>query len=222
MNRARILARSIGCESNLRQISLALSLYVNDFEVHPLYADASTQAGAHQIRIWDKTLLPYCGRNSKLFQCPAWKPADIWNGGPPTGPTPEYSVNGFNFCYGYNAFGTRPPPLEAGLGLGGINYPNTCPVPAATVREPSDMIAIGDYRGLMTYQANGLLNPWSYVDNQSNEYLRSRHPQGAKVTFCDAHVESLGRKKRWPLKEADVEYSRRWNNDNQPHRETWP
>jgi prepilin-type N-terminal cleavage/methylation domain-containing protein/prepilin-type processing-associated H-X9-DG protein len=221
-SRTEVSAKSIACRSNLRQIGLALSLYVDDFEVYPLYADASRDPGDRQIRVWDKALLPYCGRNSKLFQCPAWKPADIWNGGPPTGPTPEYSVNGFNFCYGYNAFGTRPPPHEAGLGLGGVNYPNTCPVPSGIVLKPSEMIAIGDYRGLMTYQAIGLLNPWSYVDDQSKDYLRSRHPQGANVTFCDSHVESLGRKKRWPLSAADSAYAKRWNNDNQPHSETWP
>jgi len=84
------------------------------------------------------------------------------------------------------------------------------------------LIAVGDYRGLMVYQAIGLINPWSYVDNQSSHYLRSRHPRGANVAFCDGHAESLGRKQRWPLSQADHSYSQRWNNDNQPHPETWP
>src|SRR5262249_7139246 len=117
---------------------------------------------------------------------------------------------------------TKPPPLDSGLGLGGLDFPNTRPVPEALVLHPSDMIAVGDYEGLMVYRANGVMNPWAYVDEHSKDYLRSRHPQGANVTFCDTHVESLGRTKRWPLGAADAYYGKRWNNDNQPHPETWP
>jgi len=222
MNRTKVCAKSIACESNLRQMGLALSQYVNEFAVYPLYADATANRAQLPNSLWDTTLLAYCGRNRKLLECPAWKWADVWGDGFPTSPPVDYSVNGFNFCYGYNAFGTQPPPNVTGLGLGGLDFPNTRPVPESIVQQPSDMIAVGDYRGLMAYQANGVMNPWSYVDNHSDEYLRSRHPQGANVTFCDDHVESLGRKKRWPLSEADSDYAKRWNNDNQPHRDTWP
>jgi prepilin-type N-terminal cleavage/methylation domain-containing protein len=118
MNRAKVSARSIACESNLRQIGMALNLHVNDFGAYPLYADANPDLADRLSGLWDKTLLEYCGRNRKLFECPAWKWADVWGGGVAASPPVDYSVNGFNFCYGYNAFGTRPPPLDAGLGLG--------------------------------------------------------------------------------------------------------
>jgi prepilin-type processing-associated H-X9-DG protein len=222
LSHARISAKSIACENNLHQIGLALSLHVGDFGAYPLYADATPNRPRLPNGLWDTSLLNYAGRNRKLLECPAWKWADVWSGGFPASPPVDYSVNGFNFCYGYNAFGTRPPPLDAGLGLGGLDYPNTRPVPESSVLHPSDMIAVGDYRGLMVYQANGLMNPWNYVDDQSFDYLRSRHPQGANVTFCDGHVISLGRKKRWPLSQGDSDYAKRWNNDNQPHPETWP
>jgi prepilin-type N-terminal cleavage/methylation domain-containing protein/prepilin-type processing-associated H-X9-DG protein len=221
VSRAKVSARSIACENNLQQIGLSLSLYVNDFSAYPLYADATPNRPAPPGGLWDTSLLAYCGRNRKIFECPAWKWADVWGDGVPMSPQVEFSVNGFNFCYGYNAFGTRPPPQDSGLGLGGLNYPNTRPIPEALVQRPSDMIAVGDYQGLMVYQANGVMNPWSYVDDQSSEYLRSRHPNGANMTFCDGRAESLGRKKRWPLSQADGDYTKRWNNDNQPHPETW-
>jgi prepilin-type processing-associated H-X9-DG protein len=222
LSRTQVSARSIACRSNLRQIALALNDYLCDFDAYPLYASAKATPADPLNGLWDHALLPYCGRNRKLFECPAWTWKDAWGDGVPTSLPVDYSVNGFNFCYGYNAFGTRPPPLDAGLGLGGLDYPNTHPVRASFVRQPSDLIAVGDYRGLMVYQANGLMNPWVYVDDQSADYLRSRHPHGANVTFCDSHVESLGRKRRWPLSGADSEYAKRWNNDNQPHPETWP
>jgi prepilin-type processing-associated H-X9-DG protein/prepilin-type N-terminal cleavage/methylation domain-containing protein len=222
MNRTKVCAKSIACESNLRQIGLALGQYVNDFGVYPLYADGTPNRPAVPDGLWDASLLAYCGHNRKLFECPAWKWADAWGSGVPMSPQVDYSVNGFNFCYGYNAFGTRPPEAEVGLGLGGLDYPNTRPVPESIVRQPSDLIAVGDYRGLMAYQVNGLLDPWVYVDDHSDDYLRSRHPQGANMLFCDGHVKSLGREKRWPLSQGDGDYARRWNNDNQSHPETWP
>jgi prepilin-type processing-associated H-X9-DG protein len=45
-----------------------------------------------------------------------------------------------------------------------------------------------------------------------------RHNQGANAVFCDAHVE-FGKQPAWVGKTDDVRS--RWNNDNQPHRETW-
>lgn len=222
ISRTQVSARSIACQRNLGQIGLALNLYTSDWHAYPLWSGASADPTQPLNGLWDKALLAYCGRGPKLLECPAWKWADVWDGGVPQSPPVAYSVNGFNFCYGYNAFGTRPPPLAVGLGLGGLDYPNTRPVPDAIVREPTDLIAVGDYRGLMVYQANGLMNPWVYVNDRSYDYLQSRHPQGANVTFCDAHVESLGRKKRWPLSKADSVYAQRWNNDHQPHAETWP
>jgi prepilin-type N-terminal cleavage/methylation domain-containing protein/prepilin-type processing-associated H-X9-DG protein len=222
LSHTKVSARSIACANNLRQISLALSLYVTDFGVYPLYASATGNPSHRPDGLWDTALLSCGGGNRKLFECPAWKWADAWGNGSPASPPVDYSVNGFNFCYGYNAFGTRPPSDPVGLGLGGLDYPNTQPVPEALVLQPSDMIAVGDYRGLMVYQAIGLLNPWNFVDDQSPDYLRSRHPQGANMTFCDGHVLSLARKKRWPMTWGDSDYAKRWNNDNQPHPETWP
>jgi prepilin-type N-terminal cleavage/methylation domain-containing protein/prepilin-type processing-associated H-X9-DG protein len=222
LSHTKVSAKSIACANNLRQIGLALQMYVNDFGVYPLYESATGNPSHRPDGLWDTTLLSCGVGNRKLFQCPSWNWADAWGSGVPMSPQVDYSVNGFNFCYGYNAFGTRPPSDPVGLGLGGLDYPNTQPVPEPMVKQPSDMIAVGDYRGLMVYQANGLLDPWNYVNDQSPDYLRSRHPQGVNVTFCDSHVESLGRKKRWPMAWGDSGYAKRWNNDNQPHRETWP
>src|SRR5215470_3583394 len=60
ISRTEVSTRSIACKSNLRQIGLALSLYVDEFEFYPLYADATPHPDDHQIRVWDKALLPYC------------------------------------------------------------------------------------------------------------------------------------------------------------------
>jgi prepilin-type processing-associated H-X9-DG protein len=44
------------------------------------------------------------------------------------------------------------------------------------------------------------------------------HNRGANIVFCDGHVE-YGKKKGW-IKPTDAA-RKRWNNDNQPHPETW-
>ena len=46
---------------------------------------------------------------------------------------------------------------------------------------------------------------------------RSRHPGGVNAVFCDGHVEHVKRAKLF-----DIHYApERWNNDHQPHPETW-
>jgi prepilin-type processing-associated H-X9-DG protein len=68
------------------------------------------------------------------------------------------------------------------------------------------MLAIGD--------GEGTLHP--YTPDFGGMY--GTHNQGANAVFCDGHVE-FGKVSNW-LK-ADDAHRRRWNNDNQPHPETW-
>jgi hypothetical protein len=49
--------------------------------------------------------------------------------------------------------------------------------------------------------------------------LAPRHNKGENIVFCDVHVE-YAKHTVW-LKKTDLA-RQRWNNDNQPHRETWP
>jgi prepilin-type processing-associated H-X9-DG protein len=46
----------------------------------------------------------------------------------------------------------------------------------------------------------------------------NRHKSGANIVFCDGHVE-WAKQSKW-IERTD-EAARRWNNDNQPHRELW-
>lgn len=57
-SRAREKARSTSCQSNLKQVSLAILMYCQDWdEVYPTAGD------------WSDKLMPYC-RNEQLFICP--------------------------------------------------------------------------------------------------------------------------------------------------------
>jgi prepilin-type processing-associated H-X9-DG protein len=48
--------------------------------------------------------------------------------------------------------------------------------------------------------------------------LGTVHNAGANIVFCDGHVE-YGKKQAW-IKPTEAA-RKRWNNDNQPHSETW-
>jgi prepilin-type processing-associated H-X9-DG protein len=84
------------------------------------------------------------------------------------------------------------------------------------VRVPSDMIAIAD-----AYE-EGLRNPTMLYPEApwgpQHSALGTPHSLGANLAFCDGHVE-YGKKKQW-IKPTEAA-RKRWNNDNQPHPETW-
>ncbi|PYL01555.1 MAG: hypothetical protein DME19_01215 [Verrucomicrobia bacterium] len=58
----------------------------------------------------------------------------------------------------------------------------------------------------------------SDVSIQYFGYIGAIHNDGANVLFCDGHVESA-KQRKW--QEPTDTARRRWNNDNQPHPETW-
>jgi prepilin-type processing-associated H-X9-DG protein len=79
-------------------------------------------------------------------------------------------------------------------------------MPEHAVRVPSDMLALGDVVG------------WSRIISPGGSSVADHHRGGANLVFCDGHVES-GKQSKWikPTEEA----RKRWNNDHQPHPETW-
>jgi prepilin-type processing-associated H-X9-DG protein len=48
--------------------------------------------------------------------------------------------------------------------------------------------------------------------------LDPRHDQGENMVFCDGHVE-FGKQTVWLQKTERAR--QRWNNDHEPHQETW-
>jgi prepilin-type processing-associated H-X9-DG protein len=71
------------------------------------------------------------------------------------------------------------------------------------------MVALGDGADLSPYPAS-ITGWYGGMDDA--------HNGGANVVFCDGHVE-YAKIATWFT--ADDLHRRRWNNDNQPHPETW-
>ncbi|MCL4787319.1 MAG: DUF1559 domain-containing protein, partial [Verrucomicrobia bacterium] len=229
--RGKAAAKSAACKGNLRQLGIALSAYVGDYDKYP--GNAAMYSGGNFQGIWAtgmNWLNPYLGGrydpdelNSRyffnagertVFSCPALPPL--------TGPM---GGEGSRLGYSYNELGTGW--KTGGLGLGftvtvtgyanGGWGPPLGPrryVQVGDVMKPSDMIAMGDGGGSQLAPNN----PSAIVDRGHANAVTLSHSGNANIVFADGHVEQ-GRGQEWI--EASDYRRKRWNNDNRPHPETW-
>ena len=207
----------IKCASNLHQLGSALRLYVDDFQKFPIFVHGNFLVGNRRTDYWDFRLLPYAGQSKGVFMCPANflaqdNPGTNW----------LLYERCPNQSYGYNTFGSDENGMSPSgffYGLGGqAVWPDVIlrPLPESSVVSPADMVAMADYDPRTTDDdGDGDLHP----ELLFTMALNGRHNRGANAVFCDTHVE-YAKTNRWTARtEAD---RKRWNNDHQPHRESWP
>jgi prepilin-type N-terminal cleavage/methylation domain-containing protein/prepilin-type processing-associated H-X9-DG protein len=224
LSRAKAQAKRIQCVNNLRQLGIALSAYAQDNEHKYPYLYGGSSASAAYKR-WEDYLEPYYkagwARNYS-YQCPSF---GAWPGSP-WGPPPV--------AYAYNRQGTDvyggSPGSQTFLGLGNDEYRVTDngatvawvpPVSESQVRFPSEMFAIADSR--VNHLVPESLGLWDSIDFMSceldwpYEIKTPRHGKGYNVVFCDGHVVLIERTVLLDPSKSAVN----WNNDHQPHPETW-
>lgn len=203
--RAREQARKASCQSNLKQLGLAVAMYLQDYdETYPFQnlgyhnADGTT---AH----WYDGLQPYT-RSYQVWICPT------------SGPVTKYS-SGREYSYGVNLCGTSPnADYSIGQGFGdSITEPCT-PTGAAlklsAVGNPSQVIYAGDpasngiagssYGGLLVGYSNdtyipvlhgGQVGPFTgSVQSPVDESMG-----GGNYLFADGHVKYIQVQKLIPL-----------------------
>jgi prepilin-type N-terminal cleavage/methylation domain-containing protein len=238
---AKRKAQQTACINNLHQMGLALTMYADDNHYYPSDYDPDTG-----FYLWQPSLLTYMGNNRKSFWCPAALLKSAWDTNNNSTLQPELEANhkisyygiaagkngpgtGTLFSYGYNDWGLlndQNGPEGYPLGLGAdLGAPQIKP---SMVRNPSEMIAIGDIRSdtpANQIQFNANLDPviGDSANNDPQWHTQcpcNRHNYHTDLTFADDHVES-------PLRNDVIDpnntyWRRRWNNDNQPHPEvTW-
>lgn len=236
--RGKSAARSAACKSNLRQIGVALNLYLEDHLFYPgdvpstavaLSSDVpewfgttgwvarrglaqmAEHAGAGRIETDTHGQTSFVPKFPSVYYCPG-RPK------PTRGSGSFIDLSGLTgfppFGYGYNALGTLwRPPTSRPLGLGPVNVSNSIVrVNAAAVRAPAAMIAVGDTERDFL----GNINP--YTGAKPTRSLGAFHNSGANAVFCDGHVE-YQKFVQWTARTPSAR--QRWNNDNQPHPETW-
>jgi prepilin-type N-terminal cleavage/methylation domain-containing protein len=218
LSRAKESAHRAQCQNNLRQITLGVALYISDHGVYP-YASIWTKTPPY-TRIWAHCIQPYTssGWTNALYHCPSYKlpTFDHTYLGTPNGFPPPTGSYGYN----YNGTGARKPFF---LGLAGsyIDIGNMGPDAGRQMRDtdivsPSEMVALTD---AIDDSINGggfyvLIVPPAGATN----LWAGSHRVGYNVASCDGHVAFT---KRADLLGATESARRRWNNDNQPHPETW-
>ncbi len=121
------------------------------------------------------------------------------------------------WTYYYNAFSSGGIYHLPQLGLlGELNEQQLgTGTPESSVKIPSDMIAIGDNEIFVYVWTNTLAYP---PGPDMALWVFPVHNHGNNLLFCDGHVEYAKTKK---LEEKSDVARRRWNNDHEPHRETW-
>ncbi len=230
---AQARARSTSCKNHLRQMELALGMYLDDNRAsYPYYfMNTSPLSSAPHVVEWEDEMAPYYPLRwtNRAYHCPGYTgpisaPSVV---GDPYGPTGGFDVG----SYGYNGFGTEPffPNSPLGLGaLGSLTVGGLFPSPGfpptrdSMIRAPSEMIAFADStlgvvpagpsRGGLDY----LSVPPPTHSMDPTEYP-PRHGQNYNFACCDGHVEGMLPGVLFsPWRSAA-----RWNNDHQPHPETW-
>ena len=220
LSKAKAQAQSARCKGNLRQMGIAMRMYLEDFHAYPYYIYYQESAPALS---WHEALKQYdrVEWTNAAFHCPAYKGLIGHFGGP--GTTGDFG------SYSYNEFGTagRFDPFPPLLGLGGPSNYGTAgsqfyagPALRDTqVRVPTEMFAIMDARG--THNGLGWVGAdFTYCTPMlpSHEVVPPpQHGAGFNVLFVDTHVTAV--------KLIDLfnptNTARNWNNDHEPHAETW-
>ena len=223
LNRAKIAADSAGCKSNLRQLMLGLSLYVQQEGVYPENIDPSFYTPGGGLQTYLRVPRPsnnyilkngvwvYLGPQNNIWVCPGYDRIRGWLGDTNLG------IATFS-SYGYNAQGSVWDHERLGLNgyfsdnyaVNGITYVK--PVRESEVAVPSDMIAIGDafvwmdsYR--ITDAVDGVMPPlFTWFDLSAFvERLDAYNAMLYGVPANDAGVRAMNQRhgRRWNIAFCD-------------------
>jgi prepilin-type N-terminal cleavage/methylation domain-containing protein len=208
LSKARSSATLAKCRNNIRQMGLALTMYVGDHAIYPPSLVSRRVLLAPYFSVRDSDLA-----DSQFPSCPQ-------RGGPH-----------LRTDYWYNELATVWPlfsalpnlivtPRERSYSLGG-DAARRIPTLESDVKVPSDMIAFTEAVGTATspvqIQGQTLDSSWYYPYNGQEKYYP--HKFGVTQVFCDNHVEFVA-KRRFALR--SVEIHRRWFTDNEPHLDLFP
>lgn len=165
--RAREKARQSSCLSNVKQISLAMKMYIQDYD--NVCMPVSTRAGGHyasSVTYWVEMAQPYI-KNWQIMICPSGsRPETVTSR--LTGEEIPYLISG-DCGYGMNQnFGWKP----------------STPIREMAVPEPANTIVFADGTYIATH-------PFWWTYSGGYYFLSARHNDGMNCGFLDGHAKWL-------------------------------
>jgi prepilin-type processing-associated H-X9-DG protein/prepilin-type N-terminal cleavage/methylation domain-containing protein len=204
---ARKQAYAVTCMSNLRQMGIAATMYINENKYYP--GHVARKSAGQEYAVWPTRLRRYMkagaagGANQGVFRCPTQDPSSFeWKVDDKTPPVADPSDTGYgyevgetlllrnsgHFSYGINDWGSHDPATQVdpsntkfrGLGADLWN-PAVSELKASQVKKAAEMIFIAD---------NNPDGIWDFnIDpNDPKEAPGTIHKGGANVLWCDGHV----------------------------------
>ncbi len=180
--RVRENARRASCQSNLRQISLGLMQYSQDYdELNGLYF---MRTSVDNIA-WNQTLQPYV-KSTQVFQCPSDVNANstataYWvTPGDPAYPKPFHSSYIINSAVNsLNLAALQNPSQTVMMTDGGVVASTTAPYTTQTPKPLSWILSVPEY------------GPMSSSSNEDWAAPNARHLGTSVVAFADGHVKAM-------------------------------
>lgn len=222
--KAKTQAYSTTCINHLRQMGLALQLYVQENQSKYPYGFSPTDSPDEITGFWFSKLFSYYPVNwtNAAYHCPGYKGA-IKGVDSSGGPRGSYAYNVRGVRTGWTRYNDPVTGRAVEFGLGPRVHDATIrqAISQAAVKIPSEMLALGESRFHLKMQMKQLGGYWGMVcgllQTNNEAFDSARHGKKYNQVFCDGHVSAMN---PWvlfdPTKTASI-----WNYDHQPHPELW-
>ena len=234
LSKAKARAKSIACLGNVKQISLASQMYVDENGTFPPLATYQSAKFPNGKKWYDDLAIYAPGQwGSNVYECPSYRWA-VYDG---KSDTPSQSWISFG-SYGYSVGSAGPDGvyrygLAGKFGNGSVAYGEE-PLKENDIASPSNFISYGDSINYVPMYGGFLIEGVEMLSrsmhsqpvlgqiqvNQQAEHnitLDRRHSGILSYAFTDGHAEKI--KGTLSLKSKNVEDLSRWHFDNNPHKE---
>ncbi len=210
MSRARAQTQATVCGQRLRQIGLAMAMYLADSRHYPPLYDEEDR------RLCFEKFYPYYPTpwTNATWHCPRYLAQGglVFNRGIQFSPGSSYTYNWRGVALGWD--GRPVGPLPPSLGLGHLN--KDAPLEPEVVA-PSQMFAIGDARLAVNADGNyGGIKAQLYHFSSLKE-MPAPHSRGYNLLIADSHVALVKRSDYL----SPARTAQNWNRENLPHPELW-